>query len=62
MAKRKAGKECVDLRICIDDDTYNEVKKYQGLKMAEGIDYKRWEAASDLFMDLVKSNRDKALK
>jgi len=55
MANRKQDKECIDIRICIDQDAYKAVVKYQAARVAkDGISYQRWEAASDLFNELVR--------
>ena len=57
MANRKKSKEFVDIRVSIDMFTDTEIKKYQANRVAkDGADYKKWEAASDLFMELVKRN------
>ena len=64
MAKRRPDKDCWEIRVCIDRDTYKAINEYQSnVKMSDGLKpYFKSEAASDLFMELVKSNRDKALR
>ena len=56
MPKRPLTKDCIDIRICIDEATNNEIRKYQATRMAkDGIYYPKGEAASDLFMKLVQT-------
>lgn len=61
MPKRPAHKECIDVRICVDQETNQEINKYQARRIAkDGLSYQKFEAASDYFMELVK--KDKNLK
>lgn len=56
MANRRADKECLDIRICIDNFTDNEIKKYQAKRVAkDGLRYTKPEAAADLLRELLQN-------
>lgn len=60
MGNRRANKDCIELRICIDNITEAEVIRYQANRVEkEGVHYKKGEAAADLFMDLVRKSKGK---
>jgi len=60
MAGRKQSKDCVDIRICIDEETNKEIIKFQAKRVSkDGLDYKKWMAASDYFMELVQANKQR---
>lgn len=56
MANKRSVKGCVGILVCISEDADKEVIKYQASKVAKtGIaGYNKPEAASDLFMELLK--------
>ncbi len=54
MANKRANKECLELRICIDNQTDIEIIKFQAHRVAkDGLRYRKDEAASDLFRELL---------
>lgn len=63
MAKRPKDKNCIDVRVCIDEFTNIEINKYQlRVKLKEYKTYNKTEAASDYFMELVKKDVESSSK
>jgi len=55
MANRRADKNCVDIRVCLDEETNKKIIQFQAAEIAKtGKVYHKWEAASDYFMQLAK--------
>lgn len=59
MPKRRIDKDCWEMRICVDAPTYKAINEFQAtVKASDGLKpYHKSEAASDLFMKLVKNNK-----
>lgn len=54
MPNRRKDKDCVDIRICVRNEVDRAIIKYQGNRIARhGKPYKKTEAASDLFEQLL---------
>ena len=58
MANKRSTKGCVEIKVCIEDDCDLEIIKYQMKERAkDGKSYNKPDAASDLFMELLRARK-----
>lgn len=54
MANRRVDKECLDIRLCIDNETNRAIEVYQAEQKIKGKPMRKDEAGAELFCELVK--------
>lgn len=64
MANRRSDSLCVQIRICVSNDTETDIIKYQASQISKTgkRNYRKTEAASDYFELLSAKERDRKSK